>query len=249
MSGGFVGLLIFVLVENKGVWLRFWTIVTAGEVVAWRLKWVALPVAIAVLWSGARIIRSIKKSPVRFAGLRPARIGLAAATVVTVMIATLIGITIPERLRQRQYSIDAAIYAHGYTINRALSEYRELHGFIPGPDEVIAELKTLPDPGGAIAEALQSFDVNVYKPRSSELAAATAKSKPQALRGSALRNAATRAELPLDQSVSFTNYDLRLPGEDKILNTDDDLFMRDGQITKASDSGSSSSGPTLPSNP
>jgi hypothetical protein len=235
MSGGFTGLLIFVLVENKGVWLRFWTIVTAGEVAAWRLKWVALPVAIAVLWTGARIIRSIKKSPVRFAGLRAARVGVVAAALVTLVIATLIGITIPERLRQRQYAIDAAICARGYTLNRALLEYRELHGFIPGPDDVIAELRTLPDPDGSISEALQSFDVNGYKPRSADLAAATTKSKPQALRGSALRNAAARAELPLDQAVSFTNYELRLPSEHRLFSTDDDFIMRDGLIQKISE--------------
>jgi hypothetical protein len=30
--------------------------------------------------------------------------------------------------------------------------------------------------------------------------------------------------------MSFTNYDLRLPGEDKVLNTDDDLIVRDGLV-------------------
>jgi hypothetical protein len=245
MSAGFLGAVIVALVENKGVWLRFWTIVAAGEVAAWRSKWVALPVAVGALWSGTRLIRSIKEDRGRFAGLPAARMGFVAAGVTTAMIATLIGITIPERLRQRQFASDAAVYARGYTLHRALLEYRDLHGFIPGPDDLISELKTLPDPDGSIAEALQNFDVNGYRPNA-VLAAATTKSKPQALRGSALRNAVTRAEPPLNQAVSFTNYELHLPSEHRLLSNDDDFIMRDGLITKVSESSPSSSHANIP---
>ena len=245
MSAGFLGALIVALIENKGVWLQFWTIVTAGEVAAWRVKWTALPVAIAVLWSGAWIIRSIRKCPAALAGLRAARAGFVAAALVTAMIATLIGITIPERLRQRQYAIEAAQYARGYTLNRALMEYRDLHGFIPAQDVVITELKTLPDPEGSIAEALQNFDVNGYKPT----AFVATKSKPQTLRGSALRNVSTRAEPPLGQPVSFTNYELRLPSEHRLFSTDDDFIMTDGLIWNVSDPATPSTASSHPSTP
>ena len=246
MSAGFLGALIVALIENKGVWLQFWTIVTAGEVAAWRVKWTALPVAIAVLWSGVWIIRSIKKHPAMLAGLRAARAGFVAAALATAMIATLIGITIPERLRQRQYAIEAAQYAHYYTLNRALMEYRDLHGFIPARDDFITELRTLPDPDGLIAEALQNFDVNGYKPTAPLLAA---KTKPLALRGSALRNAATRVEQPLGQPVSFTNYELRLPSEHRLFSTDDDFIMTDGLILKVSDPATPSTVSSRPSTP
>src|SRR5438128_10047595 len=60
MAVGVLIAIVAALVENKGAWLRLSNILTAGEVVAWRLKWVAFPVAISVLWIVARLIRSIK---------------------------------------------------------------------------------------------------------------------------------------------------------------------------------------------
>ena len=174
------------------------------------------------------MIRSIKNEPSRFVGLRTARGGFVAATLATVIVGTLIGITVPERLRQRQLGIEAGVRARIYAIDGALMDYRELHGFIPPPDEMITELSKLPDPDGAIAAALREIDINGYKP-TMVVAAASTKSKATSLRSSALRNGVTRVDQPLE-SVSFTNYDLRLPGEDKILNTDDDLIVRDGLI-------------------
>jgi hypothetical protein len=39
------------------------------------------------------------------------------------------------------------------------------------------------------------------------------------------------------ERISFTNYELRMPGPDKLLDTEDDLIMRDGwfDTTKASE--------------
>ena len=66
------------------------------------------------------------------------------------------------------------------------------------------------------------------------LAAASIKSKPLASRGSAIRNAGFSADPATDRGgVSFTSYYLRLPGEDKILNTEDDFMMHNGVIMKA----------------
>jgi type II secretory pathway pseudopilin PulG len=167
--------------------------------------------------------------------------------IVTAMIATLIGVTVPERLRRHQWAVDAGYYAQAYTIQRALQEYRALHGTIPTTDDLIKELSTLPDPNGSIAEALRNLDASGYQ-ASSVLAAASTKSKPMVQRGTALRNAATTANAD-PQGVSFTNYDLRLPGPDKLLNTDDDFIVSDGLIKKISEmppASSASSKSSLP---
>jgi len=235
MLGVFLTSIIMALIEFKGFPPSFLSMVKAGEVASWRLKWVALPVAILVLWGGLSLIRSIKANPKRFIGLRAARLGFSASVLVVMMIGTLIGITIPERLRQRQLGIDAGICAQGYTLQRALLEYRELHGTLPANDELVEKLSALPDPDGAIAEALRNVDPTGYQASSMQAAAST-KSKPLAQRGSAIRKAGTSADPAADHGgVSFTSYDLRLPGPDKILNTDDDFMVHDGVITKVSE--------------
>lgn len=248
MFGVFLASVIGALIEFKGFPPSFGSIINAGEVAAWRLKWVTLPVAMIVLWGGARIIRSIKANPAGFIGLRAARVGFAASALVTVMIATLIGITIPVRLERRQWAIDAATYARGYTLARAQLEYRDLKGTLPSQDELAKELSTLPDPDGSIAEALRNLDVSGYE-ASTVIAAASTKSKSLVPRGSAIRYAATAADPATDRGVSFTSYKWRLPGEDKILNTDDDVILQDGLITKVSEPSSSSSTKTRPNTP
>lgn len=246
MSGTFLVLLIAAFIEKKPGAIGFWTLATAGEIVAWRVKWVALPIAIAVIWSGARIVRSIKQNPSRFIGLRGARIGLVAACVVTILAAALIGITIPERLRQRQESIYAAQHARGYTLSRAFLEYRELHGTYPtDPDKWMDALRTLPDPDSSIAEALRFVDPNGYQ-ATAQVAVASTKSKPLVTSGLALRKGAT-ATNPEPGSVSFTSYELRLPSEHRLLASDDDFVLRDGVIVKAdTTTPSSTAAPRIP---
>ncbi len=235
MSGVFLASMIGALIEFGVFPPRFGSIVNAGEVASWRLKWMALPVAIIVLWGGARIIRSIKANPARFMGLRAARLGFAASALVTVLIATLIGITMPVRMERRQWGIDAATNARAYTIARAVLEYRELNGRVPtDSDKVIGELRTLPDPDGSIAEALRYVDANGYQ-AGTVLAAASTKAKSLVPRGSAIRNAATNAAPTTDRGLSFTSYELRLPGPDKILNNEDDIIIvSDGLVMTVS---------------
>ena len=74
MFSTFVGLLIAALIENKAT-LGFWTIVTAGEIAAWRVKWEVLFTSLIAMWVAARIVRSISQNPTRYIGLRPAQIG------------------------------------------------------------------------------------------------------------------------------------------------------------------------------
>ena len=243
MAGAFLGLLIAAFIEKRPGPIGFWTLATAGEIVAWRVKWAALPIAIAVIWSSARIVRSIRQDPSRFIGLRGARMGLIAASIVTVLVGALIGITVPDRLRQRQESIEAAIRARGYTLHRAFLQYRELHGTFPAdPDKFIEALRTVPDPDGSIAEALRFVDPGGYE-ASSKVAAGPTKGKQLLPRGAALRSVST-ATSPEPVNVSFTNYKLRLPSEHRLLGSDEDFVLIDGVINKASEVSSTSS--TLP---
>ena len=234
----FLGLLIVALVENKS-WPGFWNLVSAGEVAAWRVKWPAIPILIALLIVSAKITRSIKRHPVRYVGLKAARFGLLSAVTAAVLIATLIGITIPVRLERRQWGIEAAAYARGYTLNRALLAYRELHGTYPtDPDKFVEALRTVPDPDGSIADALRFVDPTGYE-ASAQLAAAP-KQKPLIPRGAALRDghATTSAE---PARVSFNTYRLRLPSEHRLFGSDDDFIVQDGVIKKASEVTSTSS--------
>jgi len=190
MFAAFVGSVIVALVQYRPSSLSYWTtvqkvptIVSAAEVAAWRLKWLVVPAAIVALWSGRLLIRSIKNSSTRFGGLRLARAGFVVSAAVTLLIATLIGITIPERLRQRQDSIEAGMRARGYALHLALLEYRELHGTLPTPDDFSRELRTLPDPDGSIADALRYVDASGYQATS--VLASAGKRKPLSLRGGA----------------------------------------------------------------
>jgi len=232
MAAGFTALTVVAWITKMGALPRFWNIVSAGETASWQLKWIALPMAAAALWIGSKSLNIIKTTPKQFGGLRLARAGYAAAIVTTLLVGTLIGITVPERLRHHQWGLEAAENVRAYTLSRAILEYRELHGTLPAQDELISQLRTLPDPDGSIAEALRVIDVNGYLP-TSVLAAAAPKTKTLA-RGGAIRNASlnTTPDLP---SVSLTNYELRLPGADKKLNTDDDLIVADGLVMSAAD--------------
>jgi len=237
----FLGLLVASLIENKSSWFSFWKIVSAGEVAAWRLKWAALPVAALALISGARVIRSIRLEPARFMGLPLARIGLVTTAAVTVVVALLIGVTIPDRLRQRQYALEAADNAHAYTMHRALLDYRDLHGtFPPDPDKYIEALRTLPDPDGSIADALRFVDANGYQ-ATAQIAVAP-KTKPLVTRGIALRNVSSPAN-PEPPVLSFTTYDLRMKTDrrwyDSLWLSDEGFTMHNGWIDKSPGSSSS----------
>src|SRR6266496_3066331 len=222
MSAGLSLATVMVLVQTKPISLRLGAIEYAGESAAWNLKWVELPIAIAALWIGVRMLRAVREMPERFAGLWIARAGLVAAALATVIMATLIGVTIPERLVARQQQHEAAAKARFYRILRALSDYRELHGNLPGQDDVVKELSTLPDPDGSKPGAV--------------LAEAATTVRARNLRGTAFRNSsASTSAAQMDHGVAFTTYELRLPGEDKILGNDDDLVLHDGVINKASE--------------
>ena len=212
--------------------LDFWSWIAAAETAAWRLKWVMIPLTLLVLFGSRKLYRSVQQSPERFCGLRYARRGYLASATVPLLVLVFIGVTVPERLRGHQLGIEAGIKAEGYRIDRALLEYRGQFGTLPSE---IKDLGRLPDPDGSIAAALKNLDASGYTVNAE--VAAVPKQKPRTLRGAVIRNASlnTAVDEPLSGGLSFTNYELRLPGADKLLNTEDDLILRDGLISKASE--------------
>jgi hypothetical protein len=234
MVMSFLAEIIFTLVKEWPVSLTWSSLGLATEAAAWHLKWVFVPVAFIVLWSSGRIYKSMAKTPARFVGMRAARRGLMASVLVCLTIGTLIGVSIPKRLRFRRLGIEAGIRAHGYTIDRALLEYRALNGTLPAEQKDLLDTKRLPDPDGSIAEALANVGPTDYKPTAT-LAESQPKDKPRTLSGAVIASASSAREDVPNAALSFTNYELRLAGEDKILNTDDDLIVRDGVIMKASE--------------
>jgi hypothetical protein len=211
----------------------FWTWVAAGETAAWRLKWLSIPLFIATVWFGRNLYRSIKFQPDRFCGVKYARRGLFASSTVVFLIALLIGITVPARLGQRRLAREAAMRAQGYTIELALTEYRIKYKTYPADIKDLQE--RIADPDGTLAAALSNLDPSAYRPSVDVAAVATEKSRR--LRGAVIRNASLSSATDDTPSggLSFTNYVLRLPGEDKITGTDDDWIARDGMIMKLSD--------------
>lgn len=212
--------------ESFGVW----PIVAAAETAAWQLKWVSIPVFLAVAFFGTRLYSTIRLQPERFCGLRSARGGLMASLTVTLLIALLIGVTVPERLRHRQLAKEATIRAQWYTFERAMFEYKLKYQTYPADYKDL--LERVPDPDGTLA----SLDPTGYNP-SADVAVVTTQNKSRRLRGAVIRNASISADTEdtAPPGLAFTNYVMRLPGEDKILGTDDDWVGRDGVIMKLSE--------------
>jgi len=211
----------------------FWHWVAAGETAAWRLKWLSVNLMFATFWLGLKLYRSIAAQPERFCGVKYAQRGLVASATVVGLIALLIGVTVPARLEHRRLAKEAAVRAQGYTIERALTEYKIKYQSYPADMKDL--LERLPDPDGSLAAALSNIDPSTYLP-SADLAVNTTEKSSRRLRGVAIRQASFS---PTDDTptggLSFTNYRLRLPGEDKITGTEDDWIIRDGMVMKYSD--------------
>lgn len=209
----------------------FWNWVAAGETAAWRLKWISIPVLIATFWLGRKLYRSILAQPERFCGVKYARSGLIASATVVMLIGLLIGVTVPARLEHRKLAQEAAFRAHGYVIDRAFTEYKIKYKTYPA--YVSDLLERLPDPDGSLAAALATIDPSAYRP--SVDVAAVASEKSRRLRGAVIRNASLSTDDTPAGGLAFTNYVLRLPGEDKITGTDDDWVARDGMVMRLAD--------------
>jgi hypothetical protein len=224
---------VIAFVQHYAGSFGIWQWVAAGETAAWRLKWIAIPALFLVLWFGRKLYRSILVKPERFCGVKYARRGLLASATVAMLIAMLIGITVPARLRQRQLSKEAGIRVQGYVLERALLEYKIKYKTYP------ADLKDLSDriadPDGSLAAALSNIDSGAYRPSADMAANAT--EKPRSLRRVVISKISLSSATDDTPSggLAFTNYVIILPGEDKIMNTDDDWVVRDGMVGKTSD--------------
>ena len=227
---------LLALLEQKPVAFDFWNLVAAGETAAWRLSWLALPLSLAIVWAGARVSARITREPLRFTGFRLAEAGFKLSVVLAVGLTVLVGLTIPERLRQRERGIEAAKNVEGYEAIKVLYEYRARFNSFPATAE---DLQKLPDPDGSVARLMASMRSEAYEPQSAiaALPPATAKtSAPRAAANVPIRPVALRTAVGGDvagEALSFTNYKLRLPGKDNTLGTEDDLMIRDGMIVPA----------------
>jgi hypothetical protein len=212
--------------------LGFWNWVGAAETAAWRLKWISIPVLLITVTLGRKLYISVLNQPERFCGLAYARRGLLASSTVVLLIALLIGVTVPARLEQLQNSKDAAILAQWYTIEAALVEYRiKYHSY---PSDLKQLRDRIPDPYGELDQAIAGLDPTWY--RATSEVAVNSTEEPQPPRGVAITKASltSTADDATPGGLAFTTYVLNLPGEDKILGNEDDWVGRDGMIMKVS---------------
>jgi hypothetical protein len=237
LSGGLVVLIFLVqtlaaMFQRGSGWTEFWVWVGAAETAAWRLKWISLPAMFLVLWFGGKIYRSIRNQPQRFCGLTYARSGLVASATIAFLIALLIGVTVPARLEQRKLAQEATIRARYYTIEAALTEYRQRYHTYPADFKDLRN--RIPDTYGTLAEALNQLDSEGYHPYGDFAVVGAERSRD--LRGAAVRPASfTPREDIQPSAITFTRFELRMPGEDKILGNEDDWIGRDGVLRRWSD--------------
>lgn len=235
-ASGALLLAIFLATTVAALWERlpapagFWKLVAAAETAAWRLKFWALPVSALALWMSARLRATIKRAPERFAGLRAAHAGLLMTGVVLFGIVSLIGVTVPERLRQRELARRAAENALAYAAHRTLLEYRARFGSLPATPQ---DLDKLTDADESSRKAREMLKESMYLPEASlaSLPASPAKGRNRrvkAVRVSATTNARNSTDDLAGEGLSLTNYTLVLPGADKLLDTPDDIWIRDG---------------------
>lgn len=202
-------------------------LIRAAETAAWELKWSALPAAFALTLICQRLYSRMRRERTRFVGHKFARAGFALTVVVAVSLSTLIGVTVPERLRMRELARRAAENALLYETDLALMRYRQRFGTYPATFE---DLRRLEDKDGSISRLLARIETGEYKPETdiASLSSTRARSRGRR-RVSELRGSASAPDLP-DAGITLTNYEVVLPGRDGLLGTDDDLRIRDGVI-------------------
>ena len=238
-AGGSLVALVFLVqtimafIQRRSGSFGFWSWIAAGETAAWRLKWISIPVFLITAWLGNKLYKTIKLQPDKFCGVKYARRGLLASSIVVFLIASLIGVTVPARLRQHRLAREAAVRAQGYAIESALTEYKIKYKSYPADIKDLQE--RIADPDGTLTAALANLDPNAYRP-TAEFAAVATEKAPR-LRGAVIRNASLSSatdDTP-PGGLSFTSYVVRLPGEDKILGNDDDWIAHDGMVMRLSD--------------
>jgi len=203
----------------------------AAETAAWRLKWSALPLALLLSLACAKLYARMRREPARFVGHGHARAGLAVTFAVAVALTTFIGITVPERLRVRELARRAADNALLYETKIALDRYKSKFGTFPAS---ISDLRRLEDPDGSVARLLSVIAAGEYKPETDIASLNTGRAKARSKRrGAVIRARASNSDDLPGESIVLTNYAVTLPGRDRLLGTEDDLYIRDGRILDA----------------
>jgi hypothetical protein len=232
----FVATIVASLFDRESFSLEPGNLIRAAETAAWRLKWSALPAGVVAALVSSRLYARMRREPSRFIGARVAQAGLALTALTAVTLVALIGVTIPERLRQRELGLRAAENALLYAGDQALARYRTRFGTYPA---TLADLRRLDDPDCSLASVLAAMGPGEYKPEADLASLST----PTGVKGRGSRRAAgarvrtasarNTDDLP-GAGLALTNYELLLPGRDKLLGTDDDLRIRDGLIVEGS---------------
>jgi hypothetical protein len=216
------------LVERQSSF-AFWHVIAAAETAAWRLKLLALPLALVALWPSLRVLATLRREPLRFAGLRLARTGLVMSAFVALASVVLIGVTVPERLRQRALAAQAALDAQKDEVSSVLLQYQIRYGTYPASVEDLNH--KLSDPDGSVAR-VAALIKDTYEPVSDIASLPSTRGKARARRGAAVRvrNVSLHTDDAPDEGLAFTSYKLVLPGPDKKLGTPDDITLRDGVV-------------------
>jgi hypothetical protein len=203
----------------------------AAETAAWRLKWTALPSGLFLSALCGWLYARMRREPSRFVGHTQARAGLALTFAVALLLPALVGVTVPERLRMRELARRSAENAVLYETDLALARYRKRFGTYPA---ALTDLRRLEDPDGSVARLLSVVAPGEYKPEAdlASLGTGRTKSRPRRRAGGITARTAGSDDSS-DAGLSLTNYALALPGRDKLLGTDDDLYIRDGLILDA----------------
>lgn len=227
------------LLSGTELSFKLWTIVAAAETIAWRAKWTLLPAAILSSYAGLRYALRQRVAPGEPlpGGRRFARSGVLMSASVACLVAILIGVTIPERLRQREIAKQAAEASLKYAVQAAFMRYQNRFDKVP---EELTQLSQLPDDDGTIAFVLANFDESAYTPSSMQAVTRSPKSRGRKNKTTSnsivsLRSAAYRTnsnDSSTTAGVTYTNYDLVWYGHDKIPGTDDDRIIRDGEFVK-----------------
>jgi len=199
-----------------------------------------VPLALTGLWSSMRLYRSIAASNGKFAGVRIARAGVSLSVITAFLFVTTIGITLPERWRQHDRGVVAGEEARAWAFKSLQLQYMVKYGTFPAD---VADLRKLPDPDGSNARLLSTVDAKGYQPRSELASVSIPKSRGSRTQGGDLigNRGLTAADDPRIQRVPFTSFELRLPGPDGIVGTDDDTRVTDGIVTTASETKEGSS--------
>jgi hypothetical protein len=217
------------LLRRETLALGFDPLLRAALAAAWSLKWSVLPLSLLATAVGWRVYARMRREPSRFVGHSAARAGLALTAAVALTLAALVGFTVPERLRRRELARQAEGRALLYASEQALASYRSRFGTYPAS---LSDLRRLDDPDCEIANLLAVLEAGEYKPETDLASLAAGRPKGRARRkGARARTvAASTTDDLAGAGLSLTNYELTLPGRDKILGTADDLHLRDGRI-------------------